>query len=223
MQEFNLESFVANLKDLFINNPSMPKSTLYYMNKYGQLQLDSDKHPNREPLHLQDAIKNSFDETTSYNENIVTFDLGNERMETMHPYYHILENTPYIRKRDRGTTKTKGSQANVVDIAKRDYEIVRWNGKTFSKEYSRNVRGRRNRDENATMRYGNVLVQRNGNTYKNEHYQYIERILDSVCPLLAQMFNCKLMRTQKTGLEEDLAIERGVSVDTILDIFQSFE
>lgn len=219
--EFILPSFVSTLKELFINNPNMPKSTLYYMNKYGQLQLNSEKHKGREPLHLQEAIQNSFNETTIASENMITFDLGNERMEITHPYYHILENTPYIRKAGYGTEKTKGSQAKVLDIGKRDYEIVRWNGKTFTKEYSKNVRGKRSRDENVTMRYGNVLVQRNGNSYKNDHYRYIEKILDSVCPILANMYNCKLGRTEITSLQEEYQMQE--SENRIINIMSSFE
>lgn len=221
--EFSLQSFVNSLKDLFVNNPNMPKSTLYYMDSKGRLQLYSEKHPKREPLHLQQAIKDCFQDTTIVNENSITFDLGNEKMERVHPYYHILENTPYIRKAYQGSEKSRGSQAKIVDVAKRDYEIVSWNGKTFTKEYSKNVRGARNRDKNATIRYGDVLVVRNGNSYKNDHYQYIERIIENINPLLANIYGMKLMRVEKSGLEDELAMERGVSPSSILDIFQSFE
>ena len=218
MAEFSLTTFVSTLKDLFLNNSNMPKSMLYYMESNGYLQLNSEKHPNREPLHLQESIRESFDNSTTFSENMATFDLGNERMELMHPYYHILENTPYIRKRGQGTEKTLGSQAKVEPI-KRDYEIISWNGKTFTKEYRRNVRGSRNRDEKVTRRYGNVLVRRESNSYKNDHYQYIERIIDSVNPIIASMYGMKLKRTQTSGLEDDLATERGVDIATIIESF----
>ncbi len=218
MADFSLSTFVSTLQDLFVNNPNMPKSSLYYMDANGNLQLNSEKHKNRTPLHLQESIRESFDNSTVFNDNLITFDLGNEKMEETHPYYHILENTQYIRKKGQGTEKTRGSQAKVEPI-KRDYEIISWNGKTFTKEYSRNVRGKRNRDENVTRRYGNVLVKREGNSYKNDHYQYIERILDSVNPILANMYGMKLTRTEKTGLEDDLAVERGVDITTIIDSF----
>lgn len=223
MAEFNITSFVDSLQDLFLNNPAMPLSTLYYMDASGRLQLNSKKHPNRSPLHLKDAIRDSFKTTTIFADNSCSFDLGNERMEKFHPYYHILENTKYIRKRDLGTEKTRGSQAKIEDVSKRDYEIVRWNGKTFSKEYTRNIRGSRNRDNNVTRRYGNVLVKREGNSYLNDHYMYIERIIDGINPLLAATYGLKLMRTQKTGLEDELAMQWGVDSSTILDIFKSFE
>lgn len=220
MQEFSLATFVSTLQDLFVNNPNMPKSTMYYMDSKGNLQLYSEKHKNREPLHLQQTIKESFESSTITNETMITFDLGNERMEITHPYYHILENTPYIRKRGQGTDKTRGSQAKIEPI-KRDYEIISWNGKTFTKEYRKNVRGSRNRDETSTRRYGYVLVRRNGNSYKNDNYQYIEKIIDNVNPVLANMFGMRLRRTEKTGLEDDLAVERGVDISTIIDSFMN--
>lgn len=218
MAELSLSTFVSTLQDLFINNPNMPKSMLYYMDANGRLQLNSEKHKNREPLHLAESIKNSFDSSTLYSDKMATFDLGNEKMELTHPYYHILENTPYIRKRNQGTDKTRGSQAKVEPI-KRDYEIISWNGKTFLKEYSRNVRGIRNRDEKVTKRYGNVLVKRESNSYKNDHYQYIERIIDSINPILASMYGMKLARKEHTGLEDDLSVERGIDITTIIDSF----
>lgn len=199
--EYSLETFCNTLKDYFLNNPNMPLSSLYYMDRHGNLQLNSEKHPNRNPLHLKDAIKNSFEMTTTKQENFISFDLGNEQMEITHPYYHILQNTLYIRKRNQGSEKTKGSQA-YIERAKRDYEEVSWNGKTFVKEYSRNVRGSRKRDDMVTMRYGNVLVHREGNSYKNEHYRYIDRILDSVTNILAAMFGAKLTKTS-TGLADE--------------------
>ncbi len=228
MEQFNLQTFVRQLKDLFLNNPNMPLSTEYYMNNRGYLQLDREKHPKREPLHLKDAISNSFENSSmNVDENVIVFDIGNERMEQTHPYYHILENTPYIRIKDQGTEKTRGSQAKVEKIGSRDYEIVEWNGKTFSKEYSRNVRGSRNRDETTTRRYGNVLVKRQSSSYKNDHYRYIERIIDSINPLLAQMFGLKLARTESTGLAEEYFSQFTDNTSdiqsAILETFYSFE
>lgn len=224
MEEFNLQTFVNSLKDMFLKNPNMPLSTMYYMDAYGNLQLNSKKHQNREPLHLQEAIDRSIsDSMVRIDENIVTFDIGNEKMETMHPYYHILENTPYIRIKGQGTDKTRGSQAKVENIGARDYEIVSWNGKTFSKEYSRNVRGMRNRDDSVTRRYGEVLVKRQSNSYKNDHYQYIEKILESITPILAQTFNMKLARVQDSGLAEEYFSQFNEPQLSILDVFYSFD
>ena len=222
--DFNLQNFVKTLKDLFVNNSNMPLSTLYYMDSKGNLQLDSKKHPKREPLHLQQAIKDSFDESTlQVDESMFTFDLGNEKMERMHPYYHILENTPYIRIKNKGTDKTKGSQAKIENLGQRDYEIVDWNGKTFTKEYSKNVRGSRNRDDTVTRRYGNVLVKRQSNSYKNDHYRYIENIIDSINPILAQMFDMRLARKIDTGLAEEYFSQFEDTPINILDIIGSHD
>lgn len=223
MAEFELSAFTTSLQEMFLNNPNMPKSTLYYMDYKGRLQLNSEKHPNRTPLHLQEAIADSFRDSKVVQQDMITFDIGNEKMENMHPYYHILENTPYIRIANQGSKKTKGSQASVEKIGERDYEIVSWNGKTFTKEYRRNVRGMRNRDEKVTRRYGQVLVRRDSNSYKNDHYQYIERILDSITPLLADIYGLRLARKIDNGLAEEYFSQFNEAPANILDILGSFE
>lgn len=96
-------------------------------------------------------------------------------------------------------------------------------------EYRRNVRGSRNRLSQvshwATDYKGDkIFINRDSNSYLNEHYQYIEKMLDNVVlDTIALEFGLKRARTEKTGLEEELAMEWGEDVSTILDIFQSFE
>ena len=77
--EFSLDGFyqalVDNLKDNFP----------YMLNG----EIDESKHPNRQPLHLKKAV---FENLQAYHEqNTITFDIGNERLEMTHPYYHILQ------------------------------------------------------------------------------------------------------------------------------------
>ena len=173
------------------------------------------------------AFKNN--PTIMISENEYTFDIGNEYAEEHYPYYHILEDAPYIRKRNQGTAKTRGSQAKVEKLSERNYSFPTWNGKTFTQEYRRNVRGSRNRLDKVshwvTDSKGNkVFVNRESNSYLNEHYQYIERMLnDIILDAIALEFSLKRMRTEKTGLEDELAMEWGEDVSTVLDIFKSFE
>ena len=220
MAEFNIATFTTRLQELFINSNIFPYLSGDYINKYGWGQSDSDKHKGRNPLHLKTITRHCINETTMQSDNIITFDIGNQQMETTHPYYHILEDAPYIRKKDRSTAKTRGSQ-DEIEISKRDYGRVTWNGKTFTREYSRNVRGSRNRSENKNIsRWNNGdFINMKANTYLNVHYRYIERILDSgILSLLASEQGLKLKaRKEDSGLEDDYFIQ------SIMDIASSYE
>ena len=152
------------------------------------------------------------------------FDFGSESLENSHPYYHILQQAPYIRKRGKGSDKSKGSQAKVEDVGKRDYERISWNGKTFTKEYSKNIRGSRNRITKVshwTEDYSGkrVFVNRDSNEYQNIHYKYIDNILNtSVVDLIAMEFNLKRGRTMNGGLEEELSLQQ---YNDLFDVFSS--
>lgn len=173
------------------------------------------------------AFKNN--PTIMVSENEYTFDIGNEYSEEHYPYYHILEDAPYIRKRNQATAKTRGSQAKVEKLGDRNYSFPTWNGKTFTQEYRRNVRGKRSRlgkVSHWTTDYNGdkIFINRESNSYLNEHYQYIEKMLNNtILDQVALEFGLKRGRTENTGLEEELAMEWGEDVSTILDIFRSFE
>lgn len=168
------------------------------------------KHKKR-PLHIRDVAFN--DNPTIYSDNEAIFDIGNERAEREYPYYHILEDAPIIRKRGKSTAKTRGSQATIEDLGKRDYGRVKWNGKTFSKEYARNVRGSRNRRASvshwATDYMGNdIFINREANAYENVHYKYIEKMLNGgILDELATTFGLTRKRTVDTGLGEEYAMQ----------------
>ena len=216
--EFDLATFTQTLRDKMVDR--FPK-----LDKRGENPSGSPKHGQYNEMIVDVAFKNN--PTILVGEKEYTFDIGNEYSEEHYPYYHILEDAPYIRKRNRGTTKTRGSQAN-VEKGKRDYGVVSWNGKTFTKEYQRNVRGTRNRLDKVSHWITNdsgekEFINRESNTYKNEHYQYIEKMLDIITIELASEFNLKKARVEKTGFEEELAMQWGIDSSTILDIFQSFE
>ena len=226
--EYNLDAFFNSLISYIGSSPLFP-----YMKDE---ELDEKKHPNRNPLHLKDAIFNSIQPIHSLNS--ITFDIGNANLENTHPYYHILEQAQVIRKRGRGTTKSRGSQAKVQDVGSRDYERVSWNGKTFTKEYRRNVRGSRSLLDKAQKRAWliddegiaiPVYENRQSPYYANKHYHYIENILESgILDMLATEFGMRRMRTKDTGLGEEMALqefmEQGTDEATnMLNIFNSFE
>ena len=165
-----------------------------------------------------------------YNTDQNIFEIGNENAEEKYPYYHILEDAPVIRKRGRGTKKTKGSQAEVENLGQRDYNRVSWNGKTFTKEYSRNVRGSRKRLASVshwtTDYMGNdVFINREANAYLNEHYHYIEKMLNDygILDTLASEFNLKRGRTIDTGLAEEYFSQEDADMTNILDIIGSHD
>lgn len=166
---------------------------------------DRQKHKLREPLHMRDLVFTDIPIITDGQTKI--FDVGSEIAEETHPYYHILQNAEVIRKKGKGTTKSKGSQSS-VEVRKRDYERVSMKGKIFTKEYGRNIRGKRSLYDKAT-RY---VVGTDGKTYKinadsnyyyNVHYRYIDRILDATMPYIAREFGLRAMRKKDGGLQED--------------------
>lgn len=211
--EYTLNDFANAIRD-----------TLYREFPYEGEFLKKHKHA-KTPLHIRDVA--FYRNEVIYSDNMVTFDIGNEYSEENYPYYHILEDAPVIRKKGRGTKKTKGSQEEISDLKSRNYGFVQWNGKTFTKEYQKNVRGSRNRLASvshwATFPNGNrVFINREASAYQNVHYRYIERTLKSFLPFIAQEYGLRQGRTQDSGLAEELALDWGESVDTVMDIFGSF-
>lgn len=217
--EYNLDAFFNSLINYISNSPLFP-----YMKSE---EIDRAKHPKREPLHLKTAIFGSLQPIHSLNS--ITFDIGNENLELTHPYYHILEQAQVIRKRDRGTTKSRGSQAKVQNVGSRDYDRVNWNGKTFTKEYRRNVRGSRSLIGKASRWEDDKFINREANYYANVHYRYIENILESgILDMLATEFGMRRMRTKDSGLGEEYLLQESMDYGTdeasnIVNILSSFE
>ena len=196
MIEYSIDSFVTQLRNY-----------MYDLFPYEKDIINDRKHKNRTG-HIRDIALRS-NSTVFVDENKRTFDIGNYVAEETYPYYHILQDAPIIRKRDRATDKTKGSQAKVKELGKRDYNKISFNGKTYSREYAKNVRGSRQSviDKSQHREYGfygkSYLVNRDAKTYKNIHYQYIDKILDSAIPYLASVFGGRALRKQVTSLEDD--------------------
>ena len=223
---FDINVFANRLKELFVNSPLFPNMPENYVNEWGVVQIDREKHKGRVPLKLKDAVISSMANSTVFVENEISFNIGNEQMEKTHPYYHILENAPVIRKRGKGTDKSRGSQAKIEDVGQRDYERVSFNGKSFTKEYAKNVRGKRNRIDNVThfvsdSRGNRKMINREAGAYQNVHYMYIEKILDSgILNTIAEEQGLKVMRKSNTGLAEEYFAQQGeLDLASIIDSF----
>ena len=217
--EYSISSFTQEILK------AMQNSTLFPF-MYDE-EVDRKKHSKRSPLHLREALFTNVAPLPS-GDNALMFDLGSEQLELSHPYYHILQQAKYIRKRGRATEKTKGSQAK-VEAGKRDYEKVSFNGKTYSKEYERNVRGKRDRLSQASYwatdyKGDKYFINRDANQYLNIHYQYFDRILDMEMPKIADMFGMKLGRKQNSGLGDDYNVQEDMNYgNQLMEILNSFD
>lgn len=203
--EYNIRDFVEKMRNYFYRQfPYEPD----IVNE--QKHILNNKNP--KPKHIRDVafMQNPVQYLT---EDLVIFEIGNEESEKDYPYYHILEDAPVIRKKDKGTGKSKGSQDMVTNLGRRDYGIVSFNGKTFTKEYARNVRGKRNSVIRNSTRYikdyngDTIKINKGANSYQNRHYHYIENMILSSNQLLAVDFNMKQGRSVDSGLGEEYVMD----------------
>ena len=224
--EYTLENFTNLLIELM-------KTQFPYMQ---DSELDKKKHPKREKLHLRDEVFSNLEVSKQPNQQI--FDIGNDSLERTHPYYHILQEAQVIRKRYKGTEKSRGSQAKIQDVGKRDYtrieKIETKNGVKYKQEYKKNVRGARSLVGSSshwtTSASGQrVFVNREANYYENIHYHYIDNMLNNgIVDMLADTFGLKRKGTQFTGLGDEyqmqVNIDEGVDSPTnLINIMNSFE
>lgn len=192
MAEFSLSNFANDIRqNIYDNFP------------YENDEIKAIKH-DKTPLHVRDVALG----LTYMSNGQMIFEIGNDYAEEYYPYYHILEDAEVIRKRGRGTKLSKGSQAEITKLSDRDYGRISFNGKTFSREYQKNVRGARSRVEKATYNIvgsdGRVYkVNKDANYYKNIHFHFIEKILDNTLPWIAQANGMRMGRTEISSLEVD--------------------
>ena len=176
----------------------------------------------KKPLHIRDiALTLPFQDGDK-----IIFDIGNDYAEENYPYYHILQDAEVIRKRERGTKKSKGSQAYITKLSDRDYAKVTWNGKTYTREYQRNVRGQRSLASKGTIKVVGAdgrayMVNKDANYYYNKHFHYIDKTLDYILPWIAPAFGLKMQRTKITDLEDDYQTSEHYNL--VANILQSFE
>lgn len=206
--DFSLKAFTEQLRTQMANNHLFP---------YEDEEINKQKHKGRTEHIKQVAF---LDNQPMYvTDNMIVFEIGNERAERLYPYYHILEDSPIIRKKGRADTYTKGSQDKVVDKGSRDYSIISFNCKTFSKEYQKNVRGMRKQViDNATYFTGKgkqrVPHNEDSKSYRNIHYHYLENIALEINPILADMFGITYVGSKGTSLKDEyIAQEYGIISD----------
>lgn len=128
MAEFTIKDFTNSIRENIYNNFPYESDALKMI-----------KHA-KTPLHIRDIALGAL----SMENDMCVFEIGNDYAEEYYPYYHILEDAEVIRKKGKGTTKSRGSQALVQKLSDRDYARVSFNGKTYSREYQRNTRGKGN-------------------------------------------------------------------------------
>lgn len=204
--DFDLSTFTTELRaKMFFRFP--------YLQGRGTNKNGTPKHGrfNEEIRHV------AFDTnmTIDYGDNIKIFEIGNDYAETNYPYYHILEDAPVIHKAGHGTKQSKGSQQYVRVLKNRDYGIV--SKKTTSKGkvyYKQEYRGKNYRGKRLFNLYEhsqhkvldldtNVTTLRNDTspTYMNEHYHYIEEMLDKITDELASEYNMRKVTTRNSTLD----------------------
>lgn len=220
--DFSIDAFANTIRDTLYDN-------FPYLKGRGFNKNGKPKHKNHNEEIREVALKRN---PILASENKVVFDIGNNYAEQYYPYYHILNDADVIRIRGKGTKKSKGSQVEIEKLSDRDYGIVSWNGKTYSKEYQRNVRGKRSRADKGRKYVvgsdGEVYsVNPNANYYYNKHFQYIDRILDETITFIAQSYGLKMLRKQDSGLQEEYNLSNhtdttSLSIENILDAFSSF-
>ena len=223
MAEFTINEFVDVLREY-----------IYGFFPEESEEMKEKKHKDR-PFHIKDIAFMLL--PINYGENSAIFDIGSDYAEEYYPYYHILEDAEVIRKRGKSTKSSRGSQALIQDVSKRDYGRINFNGKTYSREYRKNVRGERSKTDKAT-RYitdssGKLKkINADANYYYNKHYRYIEKTLDYVTPFIADYFNMRLARKEETSLESEYSLQKsqdysnvvvGNSDLDIVDAINSFE
>ena len=216
MEEFDIKNFGEALKEgIVVAIPVEPQ--FIAKQKHGNLKTNP-----RNTLQLNEQVRHEFRNPLQM-QNLMTyyFDLGSERLETIYPYYHILEDSEVIHKRDKGTKSSKGSQATITNLGQRDYgrvehKVIFKDGKgktSYYQEYRKNVRGKRSALKKETFKVVNddgvieyrekVVGTKSSTVYINKHYHYIENNLENwLIGSLNTMFGLKRKRNQASDLLE---------------------
>ena len=199
MADFDMNSFINALKSGLYEKMPLENETNFFR-----------KHRNRSGRMRDIALLNN--PIIPIGSDIVYFELGNANAEEETPQYHILQQAQVITKRGRSTSITKGSQTSIADLGSRDYG--QWSTKTNKKgktsmfqEYNKNVRGSRSKVGSAQRTITNsegkeMKINRESKYYVNEHYHYIENILDGF--LLDQLANEFNLTRKRTSIEDSI-------------------
>lgn len=158
------------------------------------MPYDENKIKRKRP-HMRDIALGT---ATLYGDDGAIFYIGNAEAELKAPQYHILNDAKYIHFPYKGTKKSKGSQALVVNKSQRDYG--QWQSRTTkggTKVYSQEYRGRNYRGARANIKY-----TENKQYYENKHYNYIERFFDGVLMFIVAEMGGVVMRKYTSSATE---------------------
>ena len=201
-----LSEFAKDIRELLIDNMPVESDENFLK-----------KHVKRGKKLFQAFAGDSNGQVIPLGTNGYVFELGSENLETNFPHYHILDDAYTIKKRGKGTTTSKGSQAKINDKGKRDCGI--WVVSTKNKsgrtsvyqEYRKNVRGNRKPKEKYKMvvdkETGEVMFQNVSTSYVNKYYHYIEKAMDNGLPFVAQKYGMRMARVQTSDEEKQSALQ----------------
>ena len=214
MADFNMESFINFLKNGVYDLMPRESDTDFFT-----------KHRNRSGRMRDIALLDN--PTIPIGTNSIYFEIGSGKAEEETPQYHILQDAQVITKRGRATKITKGSQSSIADLGSRDYGV--WTAKTNKKgkltmfqEYNKNVRGSRSKVGSAQRTITNsegkeMKINRESKYYVNEHYHYIENILEKgLLDQLASEFNLTRKRTSVEDTFEANMVDFGALLPMVI-------
>ena len=145
------------------------------------------------------------------------FEIGNEQAEQKAPYYHILEDAKTISNPNKGTIRSKGSQAFVLPKSKRDYSVGSIDSQgVITPEYRGSFNAGKRSYWNAQRRLIDRRYETRNERQKfryNIHYAYIERILETHLPQIASLSGLRLLTSSK-GLTLRETAPREMRMDT---------
>ena len=166
------------------------------------MPYDENKIKRKRP-HMRDIALGT---ATLYGDDGAIFRIGNAEAELKAPQYHILNDAKYIHFPYKGTKKSKGSQALVVNKSQRDYG--QWQSRTTkggTQVIAQEYRGRNYRGARANIKY-----TENKQYYENKHFNYIENILDKLVPILASEMGGMFKRKFQSSSPMLSALESGL-------------
>lgn len=179
--------------------------------------------PHMKDIAFRDNIKKG---AIKLGNNSYYFEIGNELAEEKAPQYHILEDAKIIRRPNKGTKKSRGSQGNIKDKKMRDYGSYLYRPRTQSKssefgkmeliqEYRQNQARNFFGDAEKAREYSERVKyhhENKRNYIENKHWKYMERILNVSLPFIADIIGAKLVASNEIS-ESD--VDGGKSYELI--------
>ena len=213
-----------------IENLASRLSTLIYIKMINSSLFPFDKktptNQRRKP-HMKDLAMGQNTPGIAITPTSYYFEIGNTNAEKRTPHYHILEDAKIIRNPYQGTKESRGSQANIRPRGKRDYSVGTFDSTgTFVSEYRPSfAKGRRSYDligDKQWKKENNRKFFKTQNKFRyNEHYAYIERILEKELPDVASALSLKLSTSRGLMIPETMPNQP--SIRDMISMFHTVE